>query len=407
MPRYKLTQKTITKLAAPTASGKPALYWCDELKGFGVLCSGTTNGRTYICQRDLPGGRTRRVTIAACNEMPLAEAREAARGLLVDMRRGLDPKRKGTGTLQQTLTAYLQANKDIKPQTSAIYLRVLNNHLATWRDRPLAGITPVEIDGAHHAIAAKVARGGQHSGHSVANHAIRIFKLLYNFAASRDDALPPNPVRLRGSEWHKVQPQRRPIAPERLADWYTAVMALPPLGRDYLLLCLFTGLRRREAAALTWDEVDFTERVIRLPAARAKAGRALELPMTDFVHGLLVARRALGNAQFVFPSYGRSKHIEEIRAWLDQVRSATGIEFSTHDLRRSFITVAESCDISHYALKALVNHSLGSGVTEGYIKMTADRLREPAQLVCDRLKELCSISDPSGALKFGFRNKTT
>jgi integrase len=184
-------------------------------------------------------------------------------------------------------------------------------------------------------------------------------------------------------------------------------MALPDLGRDYLLLTLFTGLRRREAAALTWDEVDFTERVIRLPAARAKSGRALELPMPDFVHGLLVARRALGDAKFVFPSYGRSGHIEESRMWLDQVRSATGIEFSTHDLRRSYITVAESCGIPVYALKAMVNHSLGSSVTEGYIKMTADRLREPAQLVCDRLKELCSISDPSGALKFGFRNKTT
>jgi integrase len=391
MPRYKLTQKTITKLPAPTAIGKPVCYWDDELRGFGVLCSGRTTSRTYICQRDLPGGRTRRVTIAACNEMPLAEAREAARGLLVDMRRGLDPKRKGTGTLEQTLAACLQANKDIKPQTRAIYERLLNSHLAPWRERPLASITPVEIDGLHHAIAAKVARRGQHSGHSVANHAVRIFKLLYNFAASRDDGLPPNPVRLRGSEWHKVQPQRRPIAPERLADWYAAVSELPELGRDYLLLCLFTGLRRREAAGLTWAEVDFTERVIRLPAERAKSGRALALPMTDFVHGLLVARRALGDAKFVFPSYGRSGHIEESRMWLNAVHEATGIEFSTHDLRRSYITVAESCDISHYALKALVNHSLGSTVTEDYINMTPERLRAPAQLVCDELKRLCSV----------------
>jgi hypothetical protein len=45
--------------------------------------------------------------------MALAAAKEAARGLLVDMRRGLDPKRKGTGTLGQTLNAYLQSNKDI------------------------------------------------------------------------------------------------------------------------------------------------------------------------------------------------------------------------------------------------------------------------------------------------------
>jgi hypothetical protein len=232
MPRYKLTQKTITQLRAPTASGKPVLYWDADLRGFGVLCSGRSNSRTYICQRDLPGGRTRRVTLAACNEMPLVAAKEAARGLLVDMRRGLDPKRKATGTLQQTLAAYLQSNKDIKPHTRALYMRLVNTHLAPWRDRPLASITPVEVDGLHHAIAAKVAKRGQHSGHSVANHAVRLLRLLYNFAASRDDGLPRNPVRLRGSEWHKVTPRRRPIAPERLAAWYVAVVELPPLGRD-------------------------------------------------------------------------------------------------------------------------------------------------------------------------------
>jgi len=30
-----------------------------------------------------------------------------------------------------------------------------------------------------------------------------------------------------------------------------------PYHRDYLLLLLFTGLRRREAAAMQWSEVDF------------------------------------------------------------------------------------------------------------------------------------------------------
>ena len=142
MPRCKLTQKTITKLRAPTATGKPALYWDADLRGFGVLCSGRSNSRTYIAQRDLPGGRTRRVTIAACNEMSLAEAREVARGILVDMRRGIDPKRKVAGTLEQMLNAYLQANKDIKPPTRANYLRLVNTHLAPWRDRPLAASHP-------------------------------------------------------------------------------------------------------------------------------------------------------------------------------------------------------------------------------------------------------------------------
>ena len=42
-------------------------------------------------------------------------------------------------------------------------------------------------------------------------------------------------------------------------------------------------------------------------------------------------------------------------------------------------------------LKALVNHSYGDDVTAGYIIGSVERLREPAQRVADRLKELCAI----------------
>ena len=60
---------------------------------------------------------------------------------------------------------------------------------------------------------------------------------------------------------------------------------------------------------------------------------------------------------------------------------ATGIKFRCHDLRRTFITIAESLDIPHYALKALLNHSMGNDVTGGYVVMSVDRLREPMQRV--------------------------
>ena len=141
---------------------------------------------------------------------------------------------------------------------------------------------------------------------------------------------------------------------------------------------------------------EFNERVIRLPAAVTKPGRKLDLPMSDFVHALLVARRALGDTVWVFPANSQSGHIEEPKFFLARVRDVTGIEISAHDLRRSFVTTAEACDLSAYALKGLVNHSLGNDVTSGYIQMNAERLREPAQRVTDRLKDLCGIAPVSG-----------
>jgi hypothetical protein len=118
--------------------------------------------------------------------------------------------------------------------------------------------------------------------------------------------------------------------------------------------------------------------------------------MTDYVRDLLIARRQLGDGTYVFCSYGVTGHISGAGDWLKVLRDKTNLEFSLHDLRRTFITTAEALDISPYAIKGLVNHSLGNGVTEGYIKMTLERLRGPAQLVTDRLKQLCGVQPPSG-----------
>ena len=188
--------------------------------------------------------------------------------------------------------------------------------------------------------------------------------------------------------------RERLVKADDLKKFYTAVMKLPnPVARDYLLLILFTGLRRSEAAGLTWDDVDFSARVIRVRASATKARRKLDLPMSSFVLALLEARRRIGNTNWIFPANSESGHISEPKYPLDLIRAETGIEVSVHDLRRTFITAAESTNMSAYALKALVNHVIDDNgdVTAGYIQMTTERLREPAQRVCDQLMEWCGI----------------
>ena len=52
--------------------------------------------------------------------------------------------------------------------------------------------------------------------------------------------------------------------------------------------------------------------------------------------------------------------------------------------------------MSVLALKALVNHGLGNDVTSGYVQMNVERLSEPAQKVCDKLRSLCKIAPVGG-----------
>jgi integrase len=243
------------------------------------------------------------------------------------------------------------------------------------------------------------------TGEATANGAFRAFRALWNFAAERDSELPANPVRRLKRQWFPVERRERLVRTDELPAFYAAVDRLPSrTHRDYLLLLLFTGFRRSEAAALRWEEADLGARVIRLPARRTKAGRRLDLPMSDFVRDLLVARRALGkDGPFVFGADAKSGHIEEPKFPLTQVARASGVTVSAHDLRRTFMTVAEGTDISPMALKALVNHALGNDVTSGYVQMSTERLREPAQRVCDRLMELCGIAAPEGVARLGER----
>ena len=146
------------------------------------------------------------VTIASANEIALAEAKDRARKLLLDMRGGTDPKAKAkptTGTLQETLDAYLQSPR-LSARSKEIYSRVVRLYLAPLQNVPLAAITPAQVDTLHNTIASR----------SAANLAVRVLRLLFNWSARRNDELGRNPVRLHGAEWHQITPRRNPIPPE-------------------------------------------------------------------------------------------------------------------------------------------------------------------------------------------------
>src|SRR5258707_1160109 len=111
MPKLKsqLTEREIARnMPAPDPSGKQTLHWDSDLTGFGVLCSGTTRTKTFIVQRDLPNGKTRRLTVAKVNETTLDKARKLAGDMLLKLRTGDDPKNKdANATLQATLDKYI------------------------------------------------------------------------------------------------------------------------------------------------------------------------------------------------------------------------------------------------------------------------------------------------------------
>lgn len=66
---------------------------------------------------------------------------------------------------------------------------------------------------------------------------------------------------------------------------------------------------------------------------------------------------------------------------MNAVAEASGVRFTPHDLRRTFITIAEGLDIPAYALKRLLNHKSGADVTGGYLVIDTERLRDPMERI--------------------------
>lgn len=145
-------------------------------------------------------------------------------------------------------------------------------------------------------------------------------------------------------------------------------------------------MRRNEIAKLRWEHIDLKRRSLHLP--RTKNGDPLDLPLSDFVADLLQQRSAnRKKSPWVFPGPGKSGHLVETKKFTSRVTERSGVGFTLHDLRRTFISIAESLDIPHYALKRMLNHRISGDVTGGYIVIDVERLRQPFQAVADRILE--------------------
>src|SRR5262249_43794462 len=167
----------------------------------------------------------------------------------------------------------------LRPGSVSDYRDRIERHLHSWLDWPLYPITCDFVEARHRKIASEVAAQGRYAGQATANATMRVLGVLWNFAATRNPSLPPNPVTRLRRQWFKIPRRTRMVPPDKLPQFHAAIMGQEnAVARDYLRVLLFSGLRRREAASLTWADVDFVTGVIRIPASATKADRALNVP---------------------------------------------------------------------------------------------------------------------------------
>jgi integrase len=116
--------------------------------------------------------------------------------------------------------------------------------------------------------------------------------------------------------------------------------------------------------------------------------------LSDFLFRLLEKRQELhGWQHWVFPGKGTNRHLTNVQHIVKEIGKESA-PFMLHDLRRTFITMAESLDISTYALKRLINHKMTADITASYIILDVERLRVPMQRVTDALLRAMEEQEP-------------
>jgi integrase len=389
-----LTKTTIERLPSPETGYQ--IHWDEKLAGFGVRIT-PTGAKSFIFQKRI-NGKEKRITIGRYGELTAEQARKQAVKLAGQIASGGDPvaEKKEAGlkavTLAGVFSDYLNTRKDLKPKTLKDYERVIGTAFADWRGKPLLSITKDMVGKRHKQL-------GEQNGEAWANLSMRVLRALFNFAAGQyEDAqgrslVADNPVKRLSQTraWYRVDRRQTVIKVHELKPWFEGVMKLDNKTlRDYLLLMMFTGLRRNEAATLKWSDIDLVGRT--LTVQDTKNHQAHTLPLSDYLFDLLNRRKAEADNSFVFPGTGAGGYIVEPRKQMARVTESSGVQFTVHDLRRTFITLAESLDISAYAVKRLVNHKIGkSDVTAGYIVHDVERLRDPMQKITDYVLKMAGL----------------
>jgi len=387
---HKLTKSFVDKVSFEQ-SGQ-IFYRDSELLGFGLRVG--KSAKVYYAEAKLHG-KTVRKSIARHNVVSLDEARSQAKSYLAEISRGKNPhdeekaRKAKLVTLSEVLENYIEARGNLQRSTIQDYRHTFDAYLHDWLKKPAIEISKDMVELKFRKIS--------QTSPSQANKTMRNFRAVMNYAIMKyedsngDSIFRHNPViritQLRA--WHRAVRKNTLIKHYDLAPWYQAVMNLSndsiapnrEVVKDFLLLVLFTGLRRNEAAKLTWNRVDLKDRTIVIKDTKNHTDHTL--PLTDFLFELLTKRKAEAKTKYVFPNETNTGYMTDPKKQIANVIKESGVNFSTHDLRRTFITIAESLDISAYALKRLLNHKMTNDVTAGYIISDVERLRIPMQKITD------------------------
>jgi integrase len=360
----KLTTTAIKALTLPPGVADRT-FWDDEIGGFGLRLRAGGSAR-WIVQYDM-AGKTRRVTLGTTALLDVGAARTKAKDLLAHVRLGGDPaaeKRSNRARAAETFVAilprYLVGKQRDCRQSS---FKQIERRL--WKlAQPLHPLPIAAID--RRGIASLIAAVADSNGPSAATNLHGTLSGYFSWLMGAG-LLEQNPM-LYANKPKPLPARDRMLTEDELRTAWAA-LSDDDYG-DIFRLLTYTACRRGEIGDLRWDETNFDDAVIELPAARMKNNRPHLVPLSEPALALLKKRQRNGRDHVFGRGTSGFQGWSHCRADLDARIAGKRPTWVLHDLRRLASTVMhEQLGIQPHVVERVLAHvGHQSGIAGTYNK---------------------------------------
>lgn len=152
-----------------------------------------------------------------------------------------------------------------------------------------------------------------------------------------------------------------------LPAFYSELEERSATAAKALQFTILTACRTSEVLGMTWDEVNWEERLWVIPALRMKGGEQHRVPLTDEMLRILEPMKAMASA-YVFEGQKRNRSLSNMSMLMLLRRMGRG-EFTVHGFRSSFRDwSSEVAGIPRELAEAALAHSIGSEVERAYAR---------------------------------------
>ena len=385
----------------------PGLHFVGGVAGLALQVL-PTGGRTWVLRATM-GGRRRDMGLGGFPDLPLADARTAARKARELIRAGLDPidearaaisaKRASAAkdlTFKLATAAYIAAHE--ASWRNAKHAQQWTNTLATYAEPTIGDLLVRDIELTH--VLAILEPIWTTKTETATRLRGRIEQIL-DWATARGHRQGLNPARWRGhldkllakpSKVARVE-HRAALPVEEVGAFMKALRSVDGIGARALEFAVLTAARSGEARGATWSEIDLKARVWTVPGSRMKAGREHRVPLSAQAIALLDAPRRIDGADLVFPA-PRNGPLSDMT--LTAVLRRMKVAAVPHGFRSTFRDwAAERTNYPRDAAEMALAHAIGDKVEAAYRRgdLFEKRRRMMADWAtfCDRPQGSCTV----------------